>query len=278
MTRKRSFTLLALGFGSLAFIATRVSRVACHSFLKHIEHLRQTLEKSPKPLAVRTDLPPEVLALSCKLGACGREEVRLVRLTQIGYMWLKPGSKALDFSAAQIISVVEVGFLWRAWFRMAGVSMQVIDYLVGSDAGLEGRLHSSVPLLRMTGTDAMLRGEAMRYLAELIWNPDAILFNRQLTWRVLDARTLEVATGEEARRCKVRLILNEDGDPVGMEADDRPRQNGRKVENCRWFGRAGDFRTIGGRRIPTRAEAGWLINGVEFVYWRGRVGSWSEVA
>ena len=58
MTRKRSFTLLALGFGSLAFIATRVSRVACHSFLKHIEHLRQTLEKSPKPLAVRTDLPP----------------------------------------------------------------------------------------------------------------------------------------------------------------------------------------------------------------------------
>ncbi len=66
-------------------------------------------------------------------------------------MWLKPGSKALDFSAAQIISVVEVGFLWRAWFRMAGVSMQVIDYMVGSEAGLEGRLLSSVPVMRMTG-------------------------------------------------------------------------------------------------------------------------------
>ena len=278
MTRKRSFTLLALGFGGLAFIATRVSGVACHSFLKHIEHLRQTLEQSPKPMTQRTDLPPEVLALCCKLGACDRNEVRLVRLTQIGYMWLKPGSKALDFSAAQVMSVVEVGFLWRAWFRMAGVSMQVTDYMVGSEAGLEARLLSSLPVVRMTGTDAMFRGEAMRYLAELIWNPDAILFNRQLTWRVLDARTLAVATGEGARRCEVRLILNEDGDPVGMEADDRPRQNGRKVENCPWFGRATDFQTIGGRRIPTRVEAGWLIDGVEFVYWRGRVGSWSEEA
>ncbi len=75
MTRKGSFTLLALGFGGLALIATRVSRVARRSFLKHIEHLRQTLEQSPKPLAVRTDLPPEVLALSCRLGACDRKEV-----------------------------------------------------------------------------------------------------------------------------------------------------------------------------------------------------------
>ena len=156
--------------------------------------------------------------------------------------------------------------------------MQVIDYMVGSEAGLEGRLLGAFPLMRITDTDTMFRGEAMRYLAELMWNPDAILFNRQLTWRVLDARTLAVATGEGAHRCEVRLILNEDGDPIGIEADDRPRQIGRKVENCPWFGRASDFRTIGGRRIPTRAEAGWLIDGVEFVYWRGRVASWSEEA
>ncbi len=209
MMYKGSITLLAFAFGGLALIGTRVSRVARRYFLKRIEHLRQTIEESPKALALRTDLPPQVLALSCRLGACDRKEVRSVRLTQIGYMWLKPGSKALDFSAAEIMSVVEVGFLWRAWFRMAGVSMQIIDYLAGSEAGLEGRLLSSVPVLRMTGTDAMFRGEAMRYLAELMWNPDAILFNRQLTWHVLDAHTLAVATGEGGRRCEVRLILDE---------------------------------------------------------------------
>ncbi len=278
MMRKGSFTLVAFSLAGVALIAVRVSAVARRSFLKHIECLRHTLEKSPRALAARADLPPEVVALSRRLGVSDDRGGRLVRLTQIGDMWLKPGSKPLDFSAEQTMSVVDAGFLWRAWFRMAGVSMQVIDYMVGSEAGLEGQLLGTFPLIRMTGTDTMFRGEAMRYLAELMWNPDAILFNRQLTWGVLDARTLVVATGEGARRCEVRLILNEDGDPVGMEADDRPRQNGRKVENCPWFGRAGDYRAVGGRRIPIRAEVGWLLDGVEFIYWRGRVGSWSLVA
>jgi hypothetical protein len=43
-------------------------------------------------------------------------------------------------------------------------------------------------------------------------------------------------TGEGARRCEIRLILNEDGDPVGTEADDRPRQNGRKVPDSYLIG------------------------------------------
>ncbi len=278
MTRKGSFTVAALGIGGFAWIATRVSKVARCSFLNHIECLRRTLEQSAKALAVRTDIPPEVLELARRLGVPGDSGVHLVRLTQIGDMWLKPGSKPIDFSAVQTISAVDAGFLWRAWFRMAGVPMQVIDYMVAGKAGLEGRLFGALPILRMSDTDATFRGEAMRYLAELIWNPDAILLNHQLTWRVLNGRTLAVATGEGARRCEVRLILNEAGDPTRMEADDRPRQDGHRLANCPWFGRAGRYQTIGGRRIPTLAEAGWLIDGVEFVYWCGRVGSWSEEA
>jgi hypothetical protein len=275
MTRKGSFTFLALGLGGMAYIAMRVSTVTRRSFLKHIECLRRALEQSPKAWDARADLPPEVLALASSLGASDDTGGRVVRLTQWGDMWLKPGSRPLAFSAEQTMSVVEVGFLWRAWLRMAGLSMQVIDYMVGGKAGLEGRLLSSVPMVQVTDTDAMFRGEAMRYLAELMWNPDAILLNRQLTWRVLNARTLAVSTGEGARRCEVRLILDEAGDLIKVETDDRPRQNGRVVVNCPWFGRACDYRTIGGRRMPTLAEAGWLLDGVEFIYWRGHIASWS---
>ena len=275
MTRKRSFTFLALGLGGVAYIAMRVFTATRHSFLKHVEYLRRALEQSQTACSARTDLPSEVLALASGLGASDGTEGRVVRLTQWGDMWLKPGSRPLAFSAEQTMSVVEVGFLWRAWLRMAGVSMQVIDYMVGGDAGLDGRLLGSIPMVKVTGTDAAFRGEGMRYLAELMWNPDAIPLNRQLSWRVLNARTLAVATGEGARRCEVRLILDEAGDPVRMEADDRPRQNGRVATNCPWFGRCGGYEVIGGRRIPTLAEAGWLLDGVEFIYWRGHIASWS---
>jgi hypothetical protein len=149
------------------------------------------------------------------------------------------------------------------------------DYTVGGKAGLEGRLLGALRIMQMTDTDTIFRGEAMRYLAELMWNPDALLFNRWLDWRVINVRTLAVATGDDARRCEVRLILDDAGDLIGIKADDRRRQDGRVVTACPWFGRGGDFRTICGRRIPIRAEVGWLLDGIEFIYWRGRVESWS---
>jgi hypothetical protein len=52
-------------------------------------------------------------------------------------MWLKPGSKPLAFEARQSIAVTEGGFLWRARFGVAGVPLQIIDYLVGGEGGLE---------------------------------------------------------------------------------------------------------------------------------------------
>jgi hypothetical protein len=48
------------------------------------------------------------------------------------------------------------------------------------------------------------------------------------------------------------------------------------VTDCPWFGRGGDYEMIAGRRIPTRAEVGWIIDGAEFIYWRGRIESWSS--
>jgi len=276
MTGHGPFATVTLALGSMALITGFATAVARHSFSTRLGFLQRSLEQGSKALTPREDLPLEVLALARRLGVFRSEGGRrLVRLTQIGKMWMKPGSKPLAFKADQTIAAAQIGFLWRAWFVVAGMSMLVVDYTVGGKAGLEGRLLGALPLVRMAGTDTLFRGEAMRYLAELMWNPDALLLNRQLDWRVLNTYTLAVATGQGTRRCEVRLILDESGDLVGMEADDRPRQNGRMVTNSPWFGRASDYRMIGGRRIPTEAEVGWLLDGVEFIYWRGKVTSWS---
>jgi hypothetical protein len=275
----RLLKVVALGFGGATSIVVVVAAIARHSFLGRIESLQRSLEQRRKSSEQRTDPPPQVLALARRLGVPSGGEGRIVRLTQSGEMWLKPGAKPVPFTAQQTIAVAEVGFLWHARLAlMADLSMQVVDYVVGDKAGLEARLLGAISVVRTTNTDTVFRGEAMRYLAELMWNPDALLLNRQLDWHVLDARTLAVATGNGTRRCEVRLVLDESGDMIGIEADDRPRQDGRIVTACPWFGRGSDYRIIGGRRIPTQAEAGWLLDGVEFIYWRGHVVSWSQEA
>ena len=115
----------------------------------------------------------------------------------------------------------------------------------------------------------------MRYLAELMWNPDALLFNPHIDWRVINARTLAAATGKGARRSEIRLILDETGDPIRAEADDRPPIDNGQLVPCPWFARGRNYRSIGGRRLPTLGEAGWILDGKEFVYFRAHIVSWS---
>jgi hypothetical protein len=60
-----------------------------------------------------------------------------------------------------------------------------------------------------------------------VWNPDAILFNHALEWRILAEKRLAIAVGQGQRRGEVRLRLDGNGDPISIEVDARPRQVGR---------------------------------------------------
>jgi hypothetical protein len=136
---------------------------------------------------------------------------------------------------------------------------------------LEARLFRSLRLARAAGPQAG-KGELMRYLAELAWAPQAMLHNPQLSWREIDATTVEVSAARPAGPgpAWVRLLL-ENGDITRVEADDRPRAVGRRIVPTRWQGRCCDYREIDGCRIPTRAVASWLLKDVLFEYWRGTV-------
>ena len=101
--------VVSLGLGGMALLVGFAALAARRSFLGRIESLQRALDKAPKALAVRTDLPPEVVALARRLGVSDSGGGRLVRLTQSGEMWLKPGSKPLAFKAEQTIAVAEVG-------------------------------------------------------------------------------------------------------------------------------------------------------------------------
>ena len=80
------------------------------------------------------------------------------------------------------------------------VSAQILDCYVNGAGLLEARLFGSLPVARAAGPEAS-RGELMRYLGELAWSPHAILHNPQLSWREIDASTIEVsATGETQQR------------------------------------------------------------------------------
>ena len=150
--------------------------------------------------------------------------------------------------------------------------VMVADYFVAGIGGLEVMLLGVFPIARMVGTASMNRGEVLRYLAELPWCPDAIILNRSLDWTVVDAKTIEVSTGEGAERGELTFELDDEGLIVTASAASRPyaEANGQTTERP-WRGRFWDYQHLRDRYVPLQGEVEWGLPEGDFVYWRGRL-------
>jgi hypothetical protein len=216
----------------------------------------------------RTDLPPLIVGY-VKRNLLSGDTASRVRFAQVGEMQLKPGKWA-RFEAEQEVSVQRVEFSWRARFPLAPlVALHVRDWYLAGEGALEVRLWG-LPLKRQRG-DAVAKGEAIRYLAELPWAPQAMIDNRELEWREFDERTVEVATSIGGERVAVLLHFDATGDIVGASAEERPRAVGKTAVATPFAGEFGDYEVFGGVRVPTKAEVRWDLPDGPFVYFRGRL-------
>ena len=120
----------------------------------------------------------------------------------------------------------------------------------------------------------VVRGELMRYLAELAWAPDAILLNTELRWREDGPDKLAVSAGSGETTAEVALSLDGQGRIVGAFAPDRPRSAKAPYLPAPWRGRFSDYRRHNDMWLPFAGEVGWEIDGVEEIYWQGRMEHW----
>jgi uncharacterized protein DUF6544 len=195
-----------------------------------------------------------------------------IRLTQRGEMVQKPGGRRLEFTAVQELAVGTVEFEWRAGFGPnAFVRVRVLDRYRDGKGLLTAKVWGLVTATRSTGPEAD-RAEAMRYLAELPWVPQAIGSNPELSWRELEDGSVEVSTLVGGRSASVRFALDDAG-LIRTASGIRPRLAGRTSVDTPFVGRFGDYVELGGIRVPASAEMSWELPEGPFNYWRGELGS-----
>ncbi len=230
---------------------------------------------NPSPSDQRSDLPPSVLDLANRLGARILPEGSGVRLAQTGRMKRALGSASwMSFTARQSMQIGACDFVWRARFPPFGL-IGVCDALENGVGRLDVTALGFIPMVRTPHTPALMRGELMRYLAELPWVPDAILNNPALRWREGSTNEIIVASGEGATAAEVTLGLDDAGRVATMFAPDRPRSDVEPTLPTPWRGRFADYRLHQGRWIPFAGEVGWVLDGKEEVYWQGRLNDWA---
>jgi hypothetical protein len=256
-------------FGGVAWIGVLMAR---RIFIGHLDALDAELRKPALPQSARTDLPAQVIALAKRMGACADGAAGHVVFEQSGQMWRTPASAPSAFTARQTTRHDAPGFLWRA----AIGPIVVADYFVAGTGGLEVKLLGAFPIARAVGGTAANQAEALRYLAELPWCPDAILLNRALDWTAVDANTIKVATGVGAARGEVTFTLDDEGLIARASAPSRAYAEHGRTTARPWRGRFWDYQRVGGHLIPIQGEVAWGLDAGDFVYWRGRILAWND--
>lgn len=218
------------------------------------------------------NLPDRVRAVALHAGAGQGGTVRGVRLTQTAQMQLAASKPWQPLSARQVISVLTPGFSWLASSRKGPVPvLYILDAYCAGSGLLQARLFGAIPVADAQGPE-LSTGEAMRYLAELPWAPDAILCNPDIAWTVAEDGWMEARLSLEAGTVLVRLRADDEGDIVEITAKDRPaRLPDGSTALMDWRGLFSDHAKMGGRRIPLLGEVGYVEGGQYRPYWRGRI-------
>jgi hypothetical protein len=224
---------------------------------------RRELEHVPAPVqryfsAVLQDRQPVVAAVRVEHKGTfniGQEEER----------W-KP------FTSTQRVITRRAGFDWDARVAMMpGLRMHVHDAYVAGEGILHAAVLGLVPMVNLHGTDEMAKGELMRFLAEAVWYPTALLPSQGVLWDAVDAHSARATLKDGDITVTLLFHFNEEGLIHTVRAEARGRTVSGIVVPTPWRGRFWNYATEGGMRVPLDGEVAWLLPAGARPYWRGRI-------
>ena len=203
----------------------------------------------------------------------GQPRVRCVRFTQTGVFRTREEPEQWRlFRAVQHVTNSPPGFVWDATVRMAPLlAVRVVDAYHEGAGLLRARLLGVFAVADASGpeTDS---GEMMRYLAEAIWYPTALLPDEWLRWQALDDRSAVAVLNDRGREVSVQFHFDDEGLIRCCEAERFRIEKGRS-RKLPWRAYCSGYEVRGGFRIPLEARVVWRLPACELEYFRGRIES-----
>ena len=273
----RNGTLLAAG---VAVVAGAAAAIGIARWNRDTAKLRGRLgaasrrdldaaEGEPGTFA-RDSVPPPVaryfaFALSPKQPA-----IRHAHLEFTGQFAAEPNEWAA-FTAEQEISIDPPAFVWDARIHMLPLAtVRVRDSYVGREGAMRASVAGVVPIVNQHGTPEIAAASLLRFLAEAVWVPTALLPRDGLSWSAIDDSTARVTLTDGPTTVSMDVHFGSRGEITSVEARRHREVNGVPVLTP-WVGTHTDYRRVNGMMIPTAGEVSWLLPTGWTPYWRGRI-------
>jgi hypothetical protein len=198
-------------------------------------------------------------------GAVGRPRPQNVRIEFDAVMRRKRGDPGM---AATSIQYNFFGRPARAFYmtaRMFGLPVRALHVYRHEEATFTVRVASLVNMVDQGG-DEISRAETVTVLNDLCVFAPGALVDPRLTWQPLDDRSAVVTFTNGPHRVTATLCFNERDELVDFWSDDRPDSSSGRFIQSRWNTPVGDYREIGGIRLPTRGSTVYARPDGPFTY------------
>jgi hypothetical protein len=186
------------------------------------------------------------------------------------------GAQWRPFTSHQRITTRRPGFLWDA--RVAvfpGLSVRVVDSYVAGTGLLRAAVQGLVPVAQMQGDGEIARGECMRWFAEVLWVPTALLPSQGVRWDPVDASSANATMVDGPISLTLRFRFDDAGLITSFRAEARGGMVGGRMVMAPWEGVWSDYRMQDGVRVPFTGEVAWMRAEGRRPYF---VGSVTEIA
>jgi hypothetical protein len=241
-----------------------------------VDVVRSPAERAPVPARFDppdvADCPTPVRRYFETVLRPGQPLVETVQLEQRGSFRLGgPDGTWRPLDAIQHCRRDPPGFVWDARIQFAPLlSARVLDCYVRGAGRLRARLAGAVPVASAGPDPAMDEGELLRYLAEAVWFPTALLPAAGVEWEPIDDASARARITDGDATATLVFHFDEDG-LVERVTGTRYRQE--SEDRAPWVGYFEDYAERNGRTIPLSGRVAWDFEEGDVPYWRARIRS-----
>jgi hypothetical protein len=198
-------------------------------------------------------------------GAVGRPRPKNVRIEFDAAMLRKPGQAPMIATTVQYNHFGRPARFFFMTARMFGLPVRALHVYRLEEATFTVRVASLVNMVDQTG-DEISRAETVTVLNDLCVFAPGALVDPRLSWQALDDRSAVVTFTNGPHRVTATLLFNERDELVDFWSDDRPDSSSGRFIPSRWNTPVGDYREIGGLRLPTRGSTVYARPDGPFTY------------
>jgi hypothetical protein len=176
------------------------------------------------------------------------------------------------FTATQRVITRRPGYFWDARVRMfPGVAVRVRDAYAAGEGILQAAVLGLFSVADGHDSGELAKGELMRFLAEAVWYPTALLPSQGVRWEAADAHSARATLDDGTVTVTLLFRFDAEGLIDTVRAEARGRVEGASVVQMPWECRLWNYAKRAGMHVPLEGEVAWIHSDGAKPYWRGKI-------